>query len=80
LNRKVKYLPIFYIGGIIIPNEYRDPYSQAKLFIPTQEEKNMKALELELRDKIKKVDDTQRKLSDSQKKLDEYLQKIEGIR
>jgi len=39
-----------------VPKEYRDPYSQAKIFVPTHEEIRIKSLEKELEEKLKKAD------------------------
>lgn len=39
-----------------MPREVRDPYSQAKLFIPTVEEKSIKELEKIYKEKINEVD------------------------
>ena len=39
-----------------MPREVRDPYSQAKLFITTVEEKSIKELERTYKEKINEVD------------------------
>ncbi|MGI4714994.1 hypothetical protein ACR2XW_26385 [Klebsiella pneumoniae] len=38
-----------------MPREVRDPYSQAKLFIPTVEEKSIKELEKHTKKKLMKL-------------------------
>ncbi|AFO70705.1 hypothetical protein qdsa001_116 [Staphylococcus phage qdsa001] len=48
-----------------MPTEYRDPYSQAKLFIPTVEEKAIKEMEQTYKDKLQEVNE----LIDELKKL-----------
>lgn len=40
-----------------MPQEYRDPYSKAKLFIPTQQEKTISQMEEDLKDKLSQVDE-----------------------
>lgn len=39
-----------------MPREVRDPYSQAKLFIPTAEERSIKEMEKEYKEKLQEVD------------------------
>ncbi len=53
-----------------MPQEYRDPYSQTKIFIPTPQEKSV----LELHDRLSKKE----KLFDEKlKKLDELISRSE---
>lgn len=40
-----------------MPQEYRDPYSKAKIFIPTHQEKTISQMEKDLQDKLKQVDE-----------------------
>ena len=47
---------MFLVAEIYMPREVRDPYSQAKLFIPTVEEKSIKELERTYKEKINEVD------------------------
>ncbi|AAX92472.1 hypothetical protein TwortDSMZ_124 [Staphylococcus phage Twort] len=48
-----------------MPNEYRDPYSQTKIFIPTPQEKSV----LEMHDRLNK----------KEKLLDEKLKQIDEL-
>lgn len=50
-----------------MPREYRDPYSQAKLFIPTHQEKSITQMEKELRDKLTEVDKVLTRLNNAEK-------------
>lgn len=45
-----------------MPNEYRDPYSQTKLFIPTPQEKGVLEMSKRLEEKEKMVDEKLKQL------------------
>lgn len=40
-----------------MPKEVRDPYSNAKIFIPTPQEKSIKQMEVELKEKLEEVNE-----------------------
>lgn len=50
-----------------MPQEYRDPYSKAKLFIPTQQEKTISQMEEDLKDKLSQVDEIIARLNKEEK-------------
>ncbi|QQV88506.1 hypothetical protein LCFBJUUZ_CDS0210 [Staphylococcus phage PG-2021_76] len=50
-----------------MPQEYRDPYSKAKLFIPTQQEKTISQMEEDLKDKLSQVDEIIARLNKAEK-------------
>lgn len=51
-----------------MPIEYRDEYSQAKIFVPTQSE-------LHLQSSLKEVEETKKELNDKLSKLDKLIER-----
>ena len=51
-----------------MPHEVRDSYSQAKIFIPTQQEKSIKQMEKDLQVKLERAEELLDKLEKKDRK------------